>query len=506
LRDTRRNREELFMILTKNAERDLHERVQEVSGVMVNTADVQTLFVIPSEEAGKASQEESSHLPSFASQLGTLLEDTETKLSEPTAAPRNASGTHSSNDVDTSAVPVHEEIRVTDQPLKITQVALREVNDVIRPGQVEPIVQSNNAIRPIAKSSTGKKENLTVDKEKSRSRAVAKAIDLSSVMAPDVPPSLSAGLNGGLPVSVDVDALDNCSKLAHPKFAQKAEREDLPAGVNVVAMRPSTAKVLSHQNPNQRIGKAQHVMPLAVGTVARSSDAIPAKEAVSAADAESATNIAAPATPKAIAHAADVVVDPWMPTVTAKHPLNHATETVIASTDGTGPNRAVSNRADIEPGVARSLPDRGATLATSSSLEMEVPSSSHGVLKVKAELTESGAIKATLSSSSPNGAQMFHRELPALASFLADEKIHVSNVVIDTSAGSMDLSRDRDGQQAAADQSFQQFGDGQRQQSNDLDHQGRPSVPADLLFESLDDGASAEGHLRHGQSWLSVRA
>jgi len=155
LRNIQRNREKSFMILTQDTESDLHERVQEVSGVMVNTADVQTLFVIPSEEAGKASQKESSHLPSFASQLGTLLEDTETKLSEPTAAPRNAFATHSSNDVDTSVVPVNEEIRVTDQPLKITQVALREVNDVIRPGQVEPIVQSNNAIRPIAKSSNG---------------------------------------------------------------------------------------------------------------------------------------------------------------------------------------------------------------------------------------------------------------------------------------------------------------------------------------------------------------
>jgi hypothetical protein len=179
---------------------------------------------------------------------------------------------------------------------------------------------------------------------------------------------------------------------------------------------------------------------------------------------------------------------------------------VIASTDRTGLNRAASSRADVEPGVARSLPDRGATLATSSSFEIEVPSSSHGVLKVKAEVTESGSIKATLSSSSPNGVQMFHRELPALASFLADEKLHVSNVVIDTSAGSMDRSRDRDGQHAAPDQSFQQFGEDPRQQSNDRDHQGRPSLPGDLPFENLDDGASAEGHLRHGHSWLSVRA
>jgi hypothetical protein len=248
------------------------------------------------------------------------------------------------------------------------------------------------------------------------------------------------------------------------------------------------------------------MIPSALGTVARSSDTVPVKEVVSAADAEGATNLVASSTPETTAQAAVGVIAPWMPTVPAKHPLNHTTETMIASSEWTGLTRDVSNRAKIEPGVTQSLPDRGVTLASPSSFEIEVPSSSHGVLKVKAELTESGAINATLSSSSPSGVQMFHRELPALASFLADEKLHVSNVVIDTSTGSIDVSRDREGQQGQPDQSFQQSGGGPRQQSNDLDQQGRPSVPADLLVENFDDGASVGGHLRLGQSWLSVRA
>ena len=63
--------------------------------------------------------------------------------------------------------------------------------------------------------------------------------------------------------------------------------------------------------------------------------------------------------------------------------------------------------------------------ASSSTLEVGVPSGTHGWVRIRAEIHDGGLVHATLSARSTSGQEMLHRELPGLTRFLASEHVAV---------------------------------------------------------------------------------
>jgi hypothetical protein len=78
--------------------------------------------------------------------------------------------------------------------------------------------------------------------------------------------------------------------------------------------------------------------------------------------------------------------------------------------------------------------------ATPTTLEVGLPGGAHGWLKVRAELAGDGAVHASVSSNSASGTEMLRRELPTLTSYLHQEQVRVSSVVVQAPASAMDLS------------------------------------------------------------------
>jgi hypothetical protein len=68
--------------------------------------------------------------------------------------------------------------------------------------------------------------------------------------------------------------------------------------------------------------------------------------------------------------------------------------------------------------------------ATPTTLEVGLQSGTQGWLKIRAEMTSGGTVNASLSSATQAGQEMLHRELPALATYLQDEKVTVNSLVI----------------------------------------------------------------------------
>jgi hypothetical protein len=159
-----------------------------------------------------------------------------------------------------------------------------------------------------------------------------------------------------------------------------------------------------------------------------------------------------------------------------------------------------SSRSGISAGGERSL------VATPSSLEVGIANGTHGWLKIRAELTDTGSVKAALASSSVAGEQMLHRELPALSNFLEQERLPVSSLVVHAAAESSGLFAGMDGGGAAGQQ--QSYG-------GDVDRGNQERATASvstettsslerLLEPQLSDSLASTGGLAGG--WLSVRA
>lgn len=145
--------------------------------------------------------------------------------------------------------------------------------------------------------------------------------------------------------------------------------------------------------------------------------------------------------------------------------------------------------------------------ATPSMLEVGVANGSNGWLKIRAELTEPGAVKAALSSSSASGQEMLHRELPALSGFLDQQRVPVSSLVVHANPMPMHDATGPSTFDGAA---------GQQAPGNHAggNHQNRPRelgsfdeipLPKDVGELQPIDFAQSSGGLSGG-SWLSVRA
>ncbi len=150
-------------------------------------------------------------------------------------------------------------------------------------------------------------------------------------------------------------------------------------------------------------------------------------------------------------------------------------------------------------------------LATPTALEVGVPNSTEGWLKIRVEMDSGGAVNASLSSATSAGQEMLHRDLPALTAYLQQERIEVAAVVVHANAEVRAELR----QGGDIDQRGQEAPQQNRGQQDDGDSSGGgfayPGKPEDGLTTAKLSGAGGAELLSiksyaGGGSWLNVRA
>jgi hypothetical protein len=146
---------------------------------------------------------------------------------------------------------------------------------------------------------------------------------------------------------------------------------------------------------------------------------------------------------------------------------------------------------------------------TPTALEVGIQSGTHGWLKVRAEMTDVGAVNASVSSSSSAGQEMLHRELPALTAYLQEEKVVVNAVVVHAPlAAGGEFRSSTAGADSSAGETPQRNNEGEQQRymgkgtsdstAETGSHQSLPGV---------DEGGSLPlAPNVSGRGWLSVRA
>lgn len=178
---------------------------------------------------------------------------------------------------------------------------------------------------------------------------------------------------------------------------------------------------------------------------------------------------------------------------------SHATEVQPGSGDQLSPSAAAD-----EAGMShRTL------LATPTTLEVGLANGAQGWLKIRAEVTDGGAVNASLSTSNSAGQEMLHRELPALTAYLHDERVAINDVVVHNTT----VSESRSGADTVGggrDHAQQSH----RQGSRD-DRQRDMASEATTLEDGLrhldlngggEDGMLPTGVYGGGGGWLNVRA
>ena len=155
--------------------------------------------------------------------------------------------------------------------------------------------------------------------------------------------------------------------------------------------------------------------------------------------------------------------------------------------------------------------------ATATALEVGVPSGTHGWLKIRAEMGSGGEVTAALSSASTSGQEMLRRELPALSSFLQEERLTVHAVVLDkVGAGAGGSGSTQGGNGEAAGDGRAQHESTKRGQWNGEDAQGEASPQSKArAWSSAEESVGYAGWSgaemlpqamsRNGGGWLSVR-
>ncbi len=150
------------------------------------------------------------------------------------------------------------------------------------------------------------------------------------------------------------------------------------------------------------------------------------------------------------------------------------------------------------------------TLAASpTTLEVGVSNGTHGWLKIRAEMTGTGGVNASLSTASTSGQEKLHRELPSLTAYLESERVAVNTVVIQPA-----VTAGTDFRGLAGGMN----GDGQGQQSGGQGGENRQGTTGTALNRAEDirayvgsnglgeDDLLSPASYAGGGSWLSVRA
>ncbi|HEX2917790.1 MAG TPA: hypothetical protein VHN81_04685, partial [Edaphobacter sp.] len=89
-----------------------------------------------------------------------------------------------------------------------------------------------------------------------------------------------------------------------------------------------------------------------------------------------------------------------------------------------------SDATPLHPAAGFAPGEHGRVTGTPTALEVGVHGGSHGWLTVRAELGRDGSVHASMSSNSAAGTEALQREVPQLTSYLHQEQVHVSSVVI----------------------------------------------------------------------------
>ena len=148
--------------------------------------------------------------------------------------------------------------------------------------------------------------------------------------------------------------------------------------------------------------------------------------------------------------------------------------------------------------------------ATPTTLEVGIPNGTHGWLKVRAEMATGGGINASVSTASPAGQEMLHRELPSLTAYLQQEKVSVNAVAIHAATAEASSA----GGSGSGTNASMNGGSGQTPQRNSEGGEKllrTGGILTDRAGESISftetdkDGLTVPA-LYGGGTWLSVRA
>jgi hypothetical protein len=149
--------------------------------------------------------------------------------------------------------------------------------------------------------------------------------------------------------------------------------------------------------------------------------------------------------------------------------------------------------------------------ATPTSLEVGVSDGTHGWLKIRAEMADGGSVNTSLSTSSPAGQEMLHRELPSLAAYLKSEHIAVNAVVVQPMPASAPDTRgnfaaNSGGEHGQAQESGSQGRDGRQSPANPTPaHVGASESYSNIGTVGENELFSSASYVQGG-GWLSVRA
>ena len=146
--------------------------------------------------------------------------------------------------------------------------------------------------------------------------------------------------------------------------------------------------------------------------------------------------------------------------------------------------------------------------ASPTALEVGIQNGTHGWLKVRAEMTD-GVVNASVSAASPAGQEMLHRELPSLTTYLQEEKVAVSTVVVHAPAAAGFDTRSfsgTDGAGGGASQGSNGGGEQQRYGGKAVPGGSQEMATYSGLRELNGDESVASATYAVGGGWLSVRA
>ena len=147
--------------------------------------------------------------------------------------------------------------------------------------------------------------------------------------------------------------------------------------------------------------------------------------------------------------------------------------------------------------------------ATPTALEVGVQSETHGWLKVRAELTEGGAVNASVSATSSASQASLHAELPGLTAYLQEEKVAVNAIVIHSSmafgAESGGFAGTGGGENGSAPSGRDQGGRREQGLGDTGVERGGGAIYEEWSSSNGEDLSSTLSGFQ-GRSWLSVRA
>jgi hypothetical protein len=247
-----------------------------------------------------------------------------------------------------------------------------------------------------------------------------------------------------------------------------------------------------------------------------------------------------PASPKAAPDAAKATAHPLAPGTGTKEPSQSSPSAVspfergiAGGAAGVAPGSAAAHAPASKPqsetsafssGAMGAGPSTGSSMtggaqvdtaprtlmASPTALEVGVPNGTHGWLKIRAEMTGGGAVDASLSTSSPSGQEMLHRELPSLMSYLQNEHITVNTVVVhpsrDAGAEFRGLAGGMNGDGRGEGKSGGQGGEGRQQAAGAVLNYPESVRPSIGLPGIGGDEVLPPASYMGGGGWLSVRA